>query len=415
MSRPKVVQNRFLPGKNFLAITLFGVIFTRHKERIDGLVLNHERIHCRQQLEWLYIPFFILYLAEWLWYLAKYRNSHRAYRAISFEREAYANERDLSYPDRRRPYANYRCPVAPLLGLIVAALSLSSCGMADGRPVRSVYYWNTVFSLDSAKLDFLEKHRIEKIYLRYFDVVATDTGFPKPNATVAIGDSLSKPAQEIVPVVFVLPEALKCDRKRLAQSIFRRVMQMSETHRLGPVREIQIDCDWTTSTRALFFDLMRELKKLTSERGIKLSSTIRLHQLAQSPPDADRGVLMVYNTGDLRDLAKEKPILDPADVAPYIKHLDDFELPLATAYPIYRWELLFRGGKFVDILHEAGELPILSSDTIVERAVAFNDIIASKRAIETRRPDCASEIILFDLNLFNIKRYDSQQIEDLYY
>lgn len=109
MSRqPKVVINRFIPGKRFLAITLFGIVFTRHKGCLDRYLLNHENIHCRQQLEWLYIPFFILYFAEWLWYLLKFRDSYKAYRSISFEREAYTHQNDLCYLSRRPCFANYR-------------------------------------------------------------------------------------------------------------------------------------------------------------------------------------------------------------------------------------------------------------------------------------------------------------------
>lgn len=91
-----------------IAITLFGLVLTRNKKWIDKYVLNHELIHCAQQLEWLYIPFFILYGVEWLWYILKYRDSDKAYMAISFEREAYANEKNLDYLRERPIYANYR-------------------------------------------------------------------------------------------------------------------------------------------------------------------------------------------------------------------------------------------------------------------------------------------------------------------
>ncbi len=108
MIRTKVIQTRLAPGGHVIAITLFGLVLTRNSKRIDKYVLNHELIHCQQQLEWLYLPFFILYVAEWLWYLIKYRNSDKAYRSISFEREAYSNEKNLNYLRHRQHYANYR-------------------------------------------------------------------------------------------------------------------------------------------------------------------------------------------------------------------------------------------------------------------------------------------------------------------
>lgn len=105
----KVIQTRLLPRNwKYAAITLFGLVFTPDRRHVNDRVLRHELIHCQQQLEWLYLPFFILYLAEWLWYLLRFRNAARAYRAISFEREAYANDANPDYLRRRRHFANYR-------------------------------------------------------------------------------------------------------------------------------------------------------------------------------------------------------------------------------------------------------------------------------------------------------------------
>lgn len=103
--KTKVIENRWLPFPGFTAITLFGFVFTRDRKSVTPDILNHELIHCRQQLELLYIPFFILYLLEWLLRLIQYRDSYRAYRNISFEREAYTHEADHAYPLARRPHA----------------------------------------------------------------------------------------------------------------------------------------------------------------------------------------------------------------------------------------------------------------------------------------------------------------------
>lgn len=303
-----------------------------------------------------------------------------------------------------------------ILVLFSLSLLITACGNKESKmTVRSVYYWNTAFNIDSIKRDFIKSHKIGKIYVRYFDVVQdVSGGFPVPNATIRIDSVPEGLTQEIVPVVFVLPDALDCDVRKLGEMILARVKQMSETHGMGEVREIQIDCDWTVSTRQRFFDFMKSLKERTAEEGIILSSTIRLHQLATAPPPADRGVLMVYNTGDMRRIDKEKPILDIKDVLPYLKHLKNYPLPLATAYPIYRWELLFRNGRFVDIVHDRSELPILQSDTVVVRQPSMDDIMACRRAIEKVRPECANEIILFDLNSYNIKRYGYKDFENIY-
>lgn len=104
----KVIVTHLIPDCNIAAITLFGLVFTRDKRFVDKYILNHELIHCQQQLEWLYLPFFVLYLAEWAWHFLKFRDIKRAYRAVSFEREAYNHDSDLHYLYRRKHYANYR-------------------------------------------------------------------------------------------------------------------------------------------------------------------------------------------------------------------------------------------------------------------------------------------------------------------
>jgi hypothetical protein len=59
--------------------------------------MNHEFIHFRQQIELLIIPFYILYLLNYLINLIRYHKHTEAYRNILFEREAYENDSNLSY------------------------------------------------------------------------------------------------------------------------------------------------------------------------------------------------------------------------------------------------------------------------------------------------------------------------------
>ena len=89
-------------------LNFFGLLLTRDKSWIDKYIVNHERIHTAQQKEMLWIPFYIAYIIEWLFKLLKYRNSHRAYMDISFEREAYTHGHDLTYLTHRKHFAQWR-------------------------------------------------------------------------------------------------------------------------------------------------------------------------------------------------------------------------------------------------------------------------------------------------------------------
>lgn len=88
-----VMKNRFIPFKGFLALTMFGRIWTR-RDRIHGVTLTHEAIHLKQERELLYVGFWILYFLEWLFRSVQYFHFYKGYKNISFEREAYANEED---------------------------------------------------------------------------------------------------------------------------------------------------------------------------------------------------------------------------------------------------------------------------------------------------------------------------------
>lgn len=297
--------------------------------------------------------------------------------------------------------------------LLSMGLTLS-CSKPKPMPttMRSVYYWSTTLNMDSVKTAFMRNYDISRMYIRYFDVVADQSGRAVPNATLKFATDVPQ-GIDIVPTVFVMPECLRQDRSRLASLIVKRVVQMNETNDVYNVKEIQIDCDWTQSTRQLYAEFMQAMMRECHSRHLKLSSTIRLHQLAQTPPLADRGVLMMYNTGDATDIRCHKPILDMHDAAPYLPRLNDYKLKLSTAYPIFTWRILFRGGRFVGFIHNDGEYPILPSDSIALRQPSAADIIEAVNVIGSRRPDANNEIILFDLNNHNINRLKHKDYEKI--
>ncbi len=102
----RIVVNKYLIGRHFVGIALWPFIVVKDSFlKEDEAFINHERIHIRQQAELLVLPFYILYFTEYIIRLLQYRNSERAYRNISFEREAYYNEDDLYYLKSRKPWS----------------------------------------------------------------------------------------------------------------------------------------------------------------------------------------------------------------------------------------------------------------------------------------------------------------------
>lgn len=101
----KVIYNNIIPFPGFKAINLCGVLFVRNGCTMSESDINHEMIHTAQMKEMGYVLFYIWYLVEWLVKVARLGNSNKAYRAISFEREAYDNERNIMYLACREKYA----------------------------------------------------------------------------------------------------------------------------------------------------------------------------------------------------------------------------------------------------------------------------------------------------------------------
>jgi hypothetical protein len=96
-----------LPGWwPWLAVALVGIIIAKRGRVLSKKVINHERIHFAQQRELWVLPFFLLYVLEFLFRLIEYRFRWMdAYENISFEREAFSNDLDFSYLDTRKPWA----------------------------------------------------------------------------------------------------------------------------------------------------------------------------------------------------------------------------------------------------------------------------------------------------------------------
>ena len=284
------------------------------------------------------------------------------------------------------------CGLLPLL-LIV----LSSCNSRESlNDENAVYYWRTEWRLDSLERSFLSRYDVRRVFCRYFDVVIDedDDSDPHPNATISFVDSVPSDL-EIIPTVYITEACMHRRHEGLAEKVVRRLVQMNETHDVVGVKEIQMDCDYTVQSRQLYYDFLADVRRIAADHGLRLSTTIRLHQLSMPVPPVDYGVLMIYNTGDPRRFEERNPILDLRDVQPYLRYLDDYQLPLAAAYPVYEWVRTISG---VHITHE----------------VEADEILNVKSAVEAERDDLRHTILLYHLDADNIQRYENETFDAIY-
>lgn len=130
----KIIYNKIIPFKGYLAMCVFPFIFVRKDARnLTVKDINHEKIHGMQQIEthivalilavllaavglfswwWVLVSplvYFALYCLEYIarWICYGF-DTREAYRNISFEQEAYLNENDLTYIKNRHLFASWK-------------------------------------------------------------------------------------------------------------------------------------------------------------------------------------------------------------------------------------------------------------------------------------------------------------------
>lgn len=91
--------------KGYRSITLwpFGIYFAKEIYMQNERIINHEKIHWRQQQELLGIFFYLWYFIEWIVRIIS-PPWDTAYKDISFEREAKQNDRDMDYLETRKRF-----------------------------------------------------------------------------------------------------------------------------------------------------------------------------------------------------------------------------------------------------------------------------------------------------------------------
>jgi len=222
------------------------------------------------------------------------------------------------------------------------------------------------------------------------------------------------------------------DIEDLAQKTVKLINEINDKNKIDS-KEIQIDCDWTLSSKDNYLQFIALFKKLSQK---KISATIRLHQIKYFKktkiPNVDSGVLMYYNMGvvapDSLNSIYDKKIADR-----YLKSLKKYPLHLDFALPIYSWAVHIRNQKvmglrsklsilelkkdknfeqisaiFFKVKHsnykngvfyeenDVLKIEAISSESLIEMAEDLNDNNAQK----------PNEIIFYDLDEFNIKNYE---------
>jgi hypothetical protein len=240
-----------------------------------------------------------------------------------------------------------------------------------------IYYWKTVYGPTGYEQQRWDEARLERIYVRCFDVgLDPASGMPKPVGIIR-NLNLADRRRQHIPVVFITQEvlhALTAERTGpVASGIASLLGQLFAG--LPSPDEVQIDCDWTSSTQEAYFRLLRALYREPFFRDKTHSCTIRLHQvkyrLRSGIPPADRALLMCYNMGNLKQPGPHNSILDLELAENYLRDLRSYPLPLDVALPLFSWCLQFRGDRLVGILRDVAPGHVKEAAIFREKAAGL--------------------------------------------
>ena len=172
---------------------------------------------------------------------------------------------------------------------------------------------------------------------------------------------------QIIPVVFITNQTMKNIPKitidYLAKAILSRISKLSP----HPYHEIQIDCDWTLSTKQKYFSLLKILQKY----NLHLSATIRLHQVKfyekTGIPPVERGILMCYNMSDWRNPITINSIYSPKLLSLYTEQIGEYPLPLDVVMPIFHWTVVFRNDRFLYFINNLSAVTLKGNSNFTQQ------------------------------------------------
>ncbi len=199
----------------------------------------------------------------------------------------------------------------------------------------SFYHWENSYNQKEIK---------QKVYIKVLDI--------SYSSKIEVINTIfqTKPNDIFVPVVYITNDTMKnVDYSIISNQIIRNLKATNLSF-----EELQIDCDWSSSTQSNYFKLLEDLKVKLNKT---LSATIRLHQIKYyvktGIPPVDYGVLMYYNMSDISDINTKNSILDNDIAKKYHYNFDSYKLKLKLALPLYSQAIQFRDNKALDIFEGA--------------------------------------------------------------
>lgn len=227
--------------------------------------------------------------------------------------------------------------------ILYLSLLLFLVGCSEKKTPIDFYYWKANVKIGETEIKYFDQLNSQNLFIRVFDVDNEGSGV-KPKSKINPFDATLLNAK-YTPVVFITNRTfLKSTEKELSelpQHVYKLISETMTSNKISNFDEIQIDCDWTNSTREAYFSFLKELKKIS---GRKIGSTIRLHQVKYKEktgvPPIDKAYIMCYATSNPTDKTEANSILDISLLKDYLQNVNDYPVSFNLALPIYSWAIV---------------------------------------------------------------------------
>ena len=310
----------------------------------------------------------------------------------------------------------------------------------------SFYYWKSTLNLTNFEKQKLDSLKVKTIYLKFFDVDWDEAARkPVPVAKLQATNGSQLKGFSIIPTVFITNECIQkidsSQTKPLAEKIMELLKSLIAESDFDSIPEVQIDCDWTASTRDKYFDILKNIKSL--KPNAKLSATIRLHQIKflskTGVPPVDRGLLMCYNMGNLKNPATNNSIIETAELKKYTGNLSSYPLPLDVAFPLFNWKVLYRNNVYSGLIQGLPDGAFSSSfcsktgnryqvlkdtllqgydlrkgDMIRDEQSDIKEVLAAAHEIGRHLKNTPLRVSLYHLDSVILSKYATHELESIY-
>lgn len=253
-----------------------------------------------------------------------------------------------------------------ILILVLFSAFLFSCKNDNKveKVERAFYYWKGN-SLSQENISQIKKLKINKLYVKLFEVDYSEPrgNFPYEKNKPSYYDFRELDSVEIVPTVFIKNGIFQFNDEKsldkLADNIvflinkYSTVVQYSgrKEHTFN-YNEIQIDCDWTKSTKEKYFYLLKKIKELSKK---ELSCTLRLYPYKYPDimgiPPVDKATLMCYNLIKPLSQKDKNSILDVEELKKYLNEYRSYPVHLDIALPTFYWTQLYQNNRFAQLVN----------------------------------------------------------------